>query len=105
MVKSKKIMFIVILLMAGSFCSVIQQADAHNNDEQMQEVELTEEQKGELAVLHKNILEHKKELVDKYVEFGMLPEDKRQKIKDHLDERYQKLVENDFKPIRPKRYH
>ncbi len=60
------------------------------------EVKLTEAQKTELAKLHKDILEKKKEMVKKYVEFGVIPEDKGQMMITHFEKHYEMLEQNGF---------
>jgi uncharacterized FlaG/YvyC family protein len=59
-------------------------------------VQLTEAQKTELAKLHKDILEKKKEMIQKYVEFGIIPEEKGQMIITHFDKHYEMLEQNGF---------
>jgi hypothetical protein len=61
-------------------------------------VQLTEEQKQELAELHTDVLEKKKAVVAKYVEFGVFNAEKAEKINAMFDRHYQKLEENDFIP-------
>lgn len=60
------------------------------------EVKLTEAQKTELAKLHKDILDKKKEMVQKYVEFGVIPEDKGQMMITHFEKHYEMLEQNGF---------
>lgn len=61
-------------------------------------VQLSEQQKQELATLHKEVLEKRKEVISKYVEFGLISEEKGKKILSHLDEQYKKLEENGYIP-------
>ncbi|SDH73197.1 Protein of unknown function [Alteribacillus persepolensis] len=79
-------------------------AEANEMHGEVRNVELTEEQKEALADLHKDIIEKKKVLIDKYVEYGMIPEDKQEKIKAHLDDRYNRLLENNFQPLRVRKH-
>jgi polyribonucleotide nucleotidyltransferase len=60
------------------------------------EVKLTEQQKTELANLHKDILEKKKEMINKYVEFGVIPEEKGQMMISHFEKHYEMLEQNGF---------
>lgn len=60
--------------------------------------QLTEAQKQEIAALHKDILAKKKQLVNKYVEFGVISEEKGKKIISRMEQRYQKLEQNGFIP-------
>ncbi len=103
--KRKWTNFFVIMLAAGTLFSYSEQAEAYGIHAELKNVDLTEEQKEELSTLHKDIIEKKKELVDKYVEFGMIPENKKEKIKTHLDDRFNRLVENNFQPLRERRFH
>lgn len=61
-------------------------------------VELTELQKNELANIHKGIMEKKKELITKYVEYGVITEEKGKMIITRFEERYKKLEQNGFIP-------
>ncbi|RBW67924.1 DUF2680 domain-containing protein [Bacillus taeanensis] len=61
-------------------------------------VQLTEEQKQELAEMHKNMIEGKRALIAKYVEYGMITKEKGDKIMAHMEERYTKMEENNFIP-------
>lgn len=63
---------------------------------QTEEVKLTEAQKGELAKLHKNLLEQKKQLIQKYVEFNVLPKEKGDEMIQRYEEHYKMLEENGF---------
>ncbi|ARK32265.1 YckD family protein [Halalkalibacter krulwichiae] len=62
------------------------------------EVTLTEEQKTEMAALQTQMLEQKKVILNKYVEYGVFTEEKAQKIIAHMDKHYKKLEENGFIP-------
>ena len=48
-------------------------------------VKLTEEQKKEMSSLQKRAFEQKKEIINKYVEYGVFTEEKGQKIISHLE--------------------
>jgi len=61
-------------------------------------VQLTEDQKKELAALHKDILAKKKELISKYVEYGVISKEKGEKIISRLEKRYERLEQNGFVP-------
>lgn len=71
----------------------------NSNTESMNEdVKLTEEQKEEMAYLHQSVLNQKIGIVKKYVEYGVLTEEKGQKIIAKLEKRYEKLEKNGFIP-------
>ncbi|MDW7673519.1 MAG: YckD family protein [Bacillota bacterium] len=61
-------------------------------------VQLTEAQQKELATLHKDILGKRKEVISKYVEFGVIPKEKGDKIITRLEKKYEKLEANGFIP-------
>lgn len=66
--------------------------------ESISDVELTEEQQLEMSVLQRDAIEKKKEILNKYVEFGVFTEEKAQKIESHFEEMYSKLEQNGFIP-------
>lgn len=63
-----------------------------------EEVELTSEQKDELAFLHKNLMDQKIGIINKYVEYGVITEEKGKEMIEHLEKRYQQLEKNEFIP-------
>ncbi|MCY8266187.1 YckD family protein [Bacillus haynesii] len=60
--------------------------------------ELTDKQKNELASLQKDIMEKKKQLINKYVEYGILDQERGKEIKSHIEKRYEKERKNGFLP-------
>ncbi|WP_429163468.1 DUF2680 domain-containing protein [Desulfitispora alkaliphila] len=54
------------------------------------------------TTLHKDILSKKREMVNKYVEYGVISKEKGNKIISHMEKRYEKLEENDFIPKCPR---
>jgi len=62
------------------------------------DVKLTAEQQEEMSILQKEALEQKKEIINKYVEYGIFTEEKGQKIISHIEEHYKKLEQNEFVP-------
>ncbi len=73
--------------------------------EGLSDVKLTEEQKTEMASLHKELFDQKKMIISKYVEYGVFTEEKGQKIISHMDKHYDKLKENGFVPKWDKKHH
>ncbi|WAA09306.1 YckD family protein [Fervidibacillus albus] len=67
-------------------------------DDKNLEKSLTEEQIKELETLKSDILMKRKQVVDKYVEFGLISEEKAESIKAHLDKQFQKMKESGFLP-------
>ncbi|MGJ9382780.1 YckD family protein [Salipaludibacillus sp. CF4.18] len=66
--------------------------------EDIKEVELTEDQRMEMSLLQKDAIERKKEIINKYVEYGVFTEEKAQKMQAHMDEKFSELEENGFIP-------
>lgn len=83
---------ISIFGVTSSFAEVEKPQDAKNTEE----VKLTDAQKAELAKLHKGIMEQKKQLLQKYVEFGVIPKDKADKMIQRFEEHYKMLEDNGF---------
>ena len=63
------------------------------------DVKLTAVQLEEMKSLQQDALKQKKEIINKYVEYGVFSKEKGQKIITHLEERYLKLEQNGFVPI------
>ncbi|AMQ70011.1 YckD family protein [Bacillus amyloliquefaciens] len=71
---------------------------------------LTEQQKKEIESLEKEVLEKRKHVISKYVEYGVLPKEKAEHIKQHMDRRFNMMKRNGFVPKPPphkleKRHH
>ncbi|WP_280145708.1 YckD family protein [Bacillus amyloliquefaciens] len=71
---------------------------------------LTEQQKKEIESLEKEILEKRKHVISKYVEYGVLPKEKAEHIKQHMDRHFNMMKQNGFIPKPPphkleKRHH
>ena len=62
------------------------------------DVKLTTEQQEEMKSLQQDALDQKKEIINKYVEYGVFTKEKGQKIITHLEEVYKKLEQNGFVP-------
>jgi len=67
-------------------------------------VTLTEAQREEMKQLQQEVLERKKVIINKYVEYGVLPEEKGQKIIAHMEERFAKLENEGLIPKWDKKY-
>ncbi|MEW6622968.1 MAG: YckD family protein [Bacillota bacterium] len=72
--------------------------DSLNTDSGNAAVQLTEAQKEEIAALHKGILEKQKEVISKYVEYGVITKEKGDYMISRLEKRYEKLEQNGFIP-------
>ncbi|WP_100333705.1 YckD family protein [Bacillus alkalisoli] len=62
------------------------------------DVQLTEEQKQEMAQMQMEALEQKKKIINKYVEYGVISEKKAEKIVSKFEKHYSKIEENGFIP-------
>lgn len=71
-------------------------AEKPDQQQNQPQVQLNEQQKAELAKLHKDILEKKKEMINKYVEYGVIPEEKGQAMITHFEKHYEMLEQNGF---------
>lgn len=61
-------------------------------------IHLTETQKKELSGLHKKMLKDKKEIISKYVEYGVMSKQKGEKVKEHMERHFQKMERNGYTP-------
>ncbi|HLT56159.1 MAG TPA: YckD family protein [Bacillota bacterium] len=69
-------------------------------ESQVQTPNLTEEQVKQLEDLSLKILDLRKQLIDKYVEFGVMDKERAEKAKQFFDRRFQKMKESQFMPRR-----
>ena len=79
----------VISLSIGSFATA-------EGQQQTPKVKLTEEQKTELSKLHDEMLSTKKELINKYVEYGVFTKEQGDTMLKMLEKKHEKLKENDY---------
>lgn len=61
---------------------------------------LTEMQKQELAALYKNMFDQKKQLIAKYLQFGVITDEKAKLWTERVDQHYAKLEQKGFVPQR-----
>ncbi|WP_044336859.1 DUF2680 domain-containing protein [Rossellomorea aquimaris] len=69
---------------------------AAEGEPQTPKVNLTEEQKAELGKLHEQMYSTKKELVKKYVEYGVFSKEQGDNVLKMMEAKFQKLKENDY---------
>ncbi|GAE33759.1 YckD family protein [Halalkalibacter akibai] len=62
------------------------------------EIKLTDEQRQEMAQLHMEVMKKKKEIITKYVDYGVFTPEKADKINAMIDKHFEKLEENNFIP-------
>ncbi|MDC3416319.1 DUF2680 domain-containing protein [Aquibacillus salsiterrae] len=95
-----KAMVVALLLVGVGFTT-----PSLSHAEDSKDITLTEEQIKELRDLHSKMLEQKKTIIEKYVEYGVIPEDKATKIIEHMEEKYKQLEESKFVPNWEKKHH
>jgi hypothetical protein len=86
----------IILISSWLGQSVIQANE--NDSSELSEVKLTEEQKAELDVLYLDLITKRKEIINKYVEYGVMTKEKANQKNQHMDDFYNKLKEDDYIP-------
>ncbi|RFU68232.1 DUF2680 domain-containing protein [Bacillus sp. V59.32b] len=64
---------------------------------QQKNTQLTEKQKTELKVLHKDILEKKRELIQKYVDFGVISKEMGDRMIQRYEDHYKMIEQNEFR--------
>lgn len=96
----RKLIFLLSFVVLVVFIAPTSNVQAHFNGEDWvnKDVKLTDSQKEELGALHKNVLKEKKTIINKYVEYGIIPSDKGDKIITKMEKRYKKMEENEFIP-------
>ncbi|QGH34702.1 DUF2680 domain-containing protein [Gracilibacillus salitolerans] len=70
-----------------------------------EEVKLSDGQIDEIKTLKQEVMEKEKQIIEKYIEYGVFPEEKGQKIIDHMEKKYEKLQENNFIPKWDRKHH
>ncbi len=71
-------------------------AEGVQSKDERPQVKLTDEQKAELGKIHEDLHVKKKELFNKYVEYGVFTEEQGKAMIEKLEERYSKLKENNY---------
>ncbi|MBG9910854.1 sporulation protein [Bacillus xiamenensis] len=100
------IMLSMMLLLFG-----FQVETAHGETPQMekrpvtQQAKLTTEQQKQIEVLEQQILSKRKEVIKKYVQYGVLTKEQGTHITKRMDEHYNHLKNNGFVPLLKKPQH
>ncbi|MEQ6390570.1 DUF2680 domain-containing protein [Bacillaceae bacterium S4-13-58] len=92
----KKILCYALLFMLSFGGLHLHSVSAEEAD--MKNVELSEEQIQELNSLYDDMFTNHKEIITKYVEYGVLTKEKADKIMEKLDKKQEKLQENGYVP-------
>ncbi|TCP31303.1 uncharacterized protein DUF2680 [Scopulibacillus darangshiensis] len=93
------------ILLSAMMLSVAPVQAKETNHPGKSPTQLTEQQKKEISALHQEMLEKRKEIIKKYVEFGVIPQEKGDKIIKHLEKRQSKMAQNGFIPKWHKHHH
>ena len=64
------------------------------------EKSLTDAQKAELESMHQDVLQREKDIIHKYVEYGVMTKETGDMILDHMDKRFEKIKEHGYVPPR-----
>ncbi|OIJ10811.1 hypothetical protein BKP37_17270 [Anaerobacillus alkalilacustris] len=94
----KSVVSLLVVILLSMSLGTVSLAHQHEDEMDMNKVELTAQQKEELGSLMKDILEKKKEVISKYVQFGVLSQEKAEKINSKFELHYQKLEAEGFIP-------
>lgn len=70
---------------------------AENSNKQTKPT-LTEQQKSELAAMHKEVYEKEKAIIAKYVEFGVMSKESADMLTNHMNKRFERIQENGYIP-------
>lgn len=95
----KRLIYLTSLVILSSvFIFGASSTVAHEDKEAQKDIKLTEEQQGELEVLYNDLFEKHKKIINKYVEFGVISQEKGERIIAHMEERQAKMKENGYVP-------
>ncbi|NEU29546.1 YckD family protein [bacterium LRH843] len=87
-----------VWLIIALLLSVASASQVGAEEEVEAKVELSVEQKNELANLYKEIFDKKKVVIAKYVEYGVFSKEKGEKIIAKFEKHHEKLAENGYIP-------
>ena len=93
----KKWSLFLLTVCIVSFLSVGTISAAENGSNQTKPT-LTEQQKAELAAMHKEVMEKEKAIIAKYVELGVMSKQAADMLTSHMDKRFEKIKENGYIP-------
>ncbi|MDR4887193.1 DUF2680 domain-containing protein [Fredinandcohnia sp. QZ13] len=95
----------LVLLLSFFLLGGIQANAEMEKNEERPKVELTDQQKQELDKLYLELLETKKAIINKYVEYGVLSKEKADKKLNWLEDHYQKIKEHGYIPMHHHKKH
>lgn len=83
---------------AGFGMESVEAKENGQQEEMEQTIQLNEEQKQEMAMLYEKLFSVKKEIIQKYAEFGVISTEKAEEIVGKMEEHHKKVQESDFIP-------
>ncbi|MEC0321626.1 YckD family protein [Bacillus subtilis] len=90
---------IITMFIATTVISLTGTAEAAEKQQQPPaNVTLTDQQKKEIEQLEAEILTKRKNVISKYVQYGILPKERGEHIKNHLDKHFEMMKQNGFAP-------
>lgn len=90
---------IITMFIAAAVISLTGTAEAVEKQQQPPaNVTLTDQQKKEIEQLEAEILTKRKNVISKYVQYGILPKERGEHIKNHLDKHFEMMKQNGFAP-------
>lgn len=95
---------LMVIVMCSIGLSSIAFAEEAQSVKQEKKVELTNKQQEEIKAIHQTILEQRKQLISKYVEFGQLSKERGDQLKDRLDQKFKAMEEMGFQ-MPPHHFH
>jgi len=90
---------IITMFIAAAVISLTGTAEAAEKQQQPPaNVTLTDQQKKEIEQLEADILKKRKDVISKYVQYGVLPKERGEHIKNHMDKHFEMMKQNGFVP-------
>lgn len=87
-----------LLLLVNVFMPSDQVYGHELEDQEVAKVELTEKQKKDIEKLYDKLFETHKKIIEKYKNYGVLTDEKANKILEVLEKRQKQLKENGYSP-------
>ena len=96
--RGSKVLLAVMLTFVFTFSSAVAYADEPDIPSEKPAIQLSDMQKKELAAIHQDILDKRKELIAKYVDFGVISEEKGKMAISRMEKHFAMLEKNGFIP-------
>jgi len=102
------ILFVLLALLTVNLCGVqlvgAEEPAVQPKEEKLagDQIKLTETQIKELSKLYEDIFKRKKKLINKYVEYGIISQEKGERIIRHMEKHLQYVKEHGYLPMKHK---